>query len=71
VGYPLLGLVPWDCSSEFISAETFGTTNDFPAFKEAFSNIAHRLLGQKAPACDIEQFFKSGITHKYFTKGRK
>lgn len=70
-GYPLLGLIPWDCSSQFVTAETFGITNEFPALKEAFSNIANRLLDKKVPACDIEQFFKSGITYKYFMKGRK
>ena len=71
IGYPLLGLVPWDCSSGLVTAETFGTTDDFPALKEAFSNIARRLLGEKVPACDIEKLFKTGITYKYFTKGRK
>ena len=71
IGYPLLGLIPWDCGAELITTDSASTINDFPALKEIFSNISKRLLGQKVSACDIEDIFKSGITHKYFTKGRK
>ena len=71
IGHPLLGMVPWDCGTEFVIGTAQHDIKKYPALSESFSNIASRLMGQRIPACDIERTFRSGITYKYFMKGRK
>lgn len=71
IGQNLIGLVPWDCMAQFITGGKWHTLGDYPALNEPFSNIATRLTGESTPACDIENLFKTAITYKYLTKGRK
>lgn len=71
VGYPLLGLVPWDYAAEFVLANASETMDDYLSLKNPFSNIADRICGERVAACDMEAFFKDGRIYKYLTKGRK
>ena len=71
IGHNLIGLVPWDCMAQFITGGKWHTLSDYSGLNEPFSNIATRLMGERAAACDIENLFKTATTYKYLTKGRK
>ncbi len=70
LGYPLLGLVPWDIAAERLLKNGTEVIGNDKVFEKSFSNIAKRILGERQPAYDFCEFCKNDKMYKYLTKGR-
>ena len=57
IGYPLIGLVPWNPETEIIMKQGITQGIEDKNLSEAFSNISLRLMGQKVPAIDINKVY--------------